>query len=335
MKRAAPFYCLLLIGSFWLAWGNPLLAQTTADDDSWQRYSFILRTSTLEWSLSDPFQLKVDFQLYSLDGNPTEKGTAEELWSQDGVKIRINSPSLIEGDPSVEEDHYKTHTRESYLVTQALRAITRPFASTTKRPDFAMGEFHQTVGASELSCFSLIQPGKSRTSTSSGYCTDADNHIVAMVGQLFVLERSDFRQYHGHQIPNAVRLSYEGKPALEVRVTEVNPIPAPVGSVSSKKTAMSPTHVPSDVMTGHLLNKPDPSYPKEAKKKHLSGSVLISAIITKQGTITATDVIASPSPLLSQAAEDAIKAWTYSPYLFNGIPLEVDTSITVNFSFGR
>jgi TonB family protein len=304
-------------------------------DAAWQRYSFLLRSSTLEWLPSEPFMLKVDYQLYDLEGRPAEKGSAEESWTQsDGRLIRIHSPSLIEDETSA-NDGNRTHIRENYLVRQAINSLTRPFPSATKREDFQMEEFRQMLGSSEIMCFSLVQPGKSRNPTTPAYCTDVDNHIIAMTGQLFVLERSDFRQYRGHQIPNELKLSYEGRPAISMHVVELDPLPAL--SVAKNKLAVGtgPIRIPGETLLGNNLSKPDPVYPKEAKKKHIGGSVLISAIITKQGTIEAMDVIASPNPLLAQAAKEAVQKWTYSPYILGGKPVEVDTTITVNFNFGR
>jgi len=57
----------------------------------------------------------------------------------------------------------------------------------------------------------------------------------------------------------------------------------------------------------------------------------LAAIIGKDGTIQNLHVI-SGHPLLSQAALDAVKQWRYKPYVLNGEPVEVDTTIQVNFT---
>jgi TonB family protein len=304
----------------------------SSDDAAWQRYLHILRTSTLEWSSpSEPFLLKVEYQLYDLDGKPTVKGTAEESWTEtDGRQIRIQSPTLVIGDEPP-ADRYAIYTRESYLVHQALRALARPFPSVTERKDFAMDEFHQTLSNSELSCFSLIQPGTTRNSNSVAYCTDADNRIVAVTGPLYVVEQGDFRRYRGHEVPNDLKLSYEGKPAVAVHVTELDPLPA--SPASKSKTMQAPTRVPADIVSGLRLKTKEPKYPAIAKAAHIQGVVLITGVITTQGTIAALDVIASPDKTLTQAARDAVKTWTYRPYLLNGVPTEVETTINVNFAF--
>jgi len=107
-------------------------------------------------------------------------------------------------------------------------------------------------------------------------------------------------------------------------------LPTPPES-TSKPSGPSPDDIPDSFMSSHVIDKQTPKYPKEAKKKKISGAVLLSAIVTKQGKMSAIDVIASPDPILSKAATDAVQTWLYEPYLLNGEPIEVDTTITVNF----
>jgi protein TonB len=59
--------------------------------------------------------------------------------------------------------------------------------------------------------------------------------------------------------------------------------------------------------------------------------VVLHAIISKQGTITSLQAISGPD-MLKGAALDAVRQWRYKPYLLNGEPTEVDTTITVNFN---
>ena len=60
---------------------------------------------------------------------------------------------------------------------------------------------------------------------------------------------------------------------------------------------------------------------------------MLAAIISKSGNIENLRVI-SGHPMLVQSALDAVKQWRYKPYYLNGEPVEVDTTITVNFTLG-
>lgn len=94
-----------------------------------------------------------------------------------------------------------------------------------------------------------------------------------------------------------------------------------------------PIRLSAGIVAGMLLNKPNPVYPAEARMKHVQGSVILYAIISKTGTIEDLKVISGPD-LLRDAAVDAVSRWTYMPYILDGSPAEVETSITVNFTFG-
>ncbi len=89
------------------------------------------------------------------------------------------------------------------------------------------------------------------------------------------------------------------------------------------------------MVAGAVLKKRAPVYPESAKQNHISGTVFLSAVIGKTGDITDLDVISTPSPDLAQSAMDAVRFWKYKPYLLNGKPQQVDTTIRVNYSFSQ
>jgi protein TonB len=78
--------------------------------------------------------------------------------------------------------------------------------------------------------------------------------------------------------------------------------------------------------------KVQPVYPPLAKQARIQGVVILEAIIGKDGAVTEVKVI-SGHPLLQQAAIDAVSQWKYKPTLLNGEPVEVVTTVTVNFAF--
>ena len=108
-------------------------------------------------------------------------------------------------------------------------------------------------------------------------------------------------------------------------------------SSSAKSAAMLPkiepvkrVRISQGVTQGLLISKIEPRYPKIALAAHVTGTVLLHAIISKQGEITELQVV-NGHPLLIAAAIDAVKQWRYRPYLLSGEPVEVETNVTVNF----
>jgi TonB family protein len=96
----------------------------------------------------------------------------------------------------------------------------------------------------------------------------------------------------------------------------------------------APMRVSAGVMAGQLVTKAAPVYPPEAKAAKVQGAVVMHAIIGKTGVVEELVVISGPE-VLRASALDAVRQWTYKPYLLNGNPVEVDTTITVNYSLNQ
>jgi len=106
--------------------------------------------------------------------------------------------------------------------------------------------------------------------------------------------------------------------------------PTPVVKVEKPK---GPARVSSGVVQGLAISQPHPVYPPIAKAAHVSGAVVLHAMISKTGTITNLTVVSGPE-MLRASALDAVRNWRYKPYVLNGEPTEVDTTVTVNFNIG-
>ena len=81
---------------------------------------------------------------------------------------------------------------------------------------------------------------------------------------------------------------------------------------------------------GLVLHKVSPVYPPVAKQARIQGSVILQALISKEGSIKDLKVISGPRELVD-AAIGAVQQWRYRPYVINGEPVEVETIVTVNF----
>ena len=101
--------------------------------------------------------------------------------------------------------------------------------------------------------------------------------------------------------------------------------------VVAKPKPTGPARISGGVIAGNILVKTQPVYPPIARAAHQGGTVVLHAIISKAGTIEQLNVVSGPA-MLQGAAMDAVKTWRYKPYLLNGEPTEVDTTIMVNFN---
>ena len=93
-------------------------------------------------------------------------------------------------------------------------------------------------------------------------------------------------------------------------------------------------HVSSTIVAGLLVQKTIPLYPPIARASHTQGTVILEATISRSGTIENLRVSGGPA-MLQQAALNAVKTWRYRPYLLNGEPVEVETTVNVVFTLER
>jgi TonB family protein len=112
-----------------------------------------------------------------------------------------------------------------------------------------------------------------------------------------------------------------------------------VNSVMDMKEVLSPKvtlpepppQLSQGVSGGQLLSSALPDYPSAARRLRLEGEVVLEATVMEDGTVGDIKVIKG-SPVLAQAAVDAVKHWRYQPYQLNGQPVKNDTKIVVDFT---
>ena len=146
-------------------------------------------------------------------------------------------------------------------------------------------------------------------------------------------------------IPSVRKLESAQPPAMEGTMAQnIGGATGSVGSVLDslepgpaiivRQASSKPLPVSSGVMAGNLLVKSLPPYPAIAKAAGIQGTVTLQAVISRAGLIQDIQVTSGPA-MLQKAAIDSVRTWRYKPYLLNGEPIEVETTIHVIFSLGR
>jgi protein TonB len=116
--------------------------------------------------------------------------------------------------------------------------------------------------------------------------------------------------------------------------TGANPFRGQGSRAQVRQDPGSRVHVPSTVVAGLLVQKTIPEYPPIARATRTQGTVVLEATISRTGTIENLRVSGGPA-MLQQAAMEAVKTWRYRPYLLNGEPVEVETTVNVVFTLDR
>ena len=143
----------------------------------------------------------------------------------------------------------------------------------------------------------------------------------------------------------------QGKPYARAPNQPFIPVVLNLGRVSQAMVvrAKAPRNMPTEprsppvrrirvggqVEAAKLIYDTPPKYPEAAKAKGIQGTVWLQAVISAQGKIIGLNVINSPDPALSEAARKAVREWRYKPTLLNGEPVEVATTIHVQFELVR
>jgi len=104
-------------------------------------------------------------------------------------------------------------------------------------------------------------------------------------------------------------------------------------AVNSKTESKNniPKIVKGLVLPGIALKKVTPSYPEEARKARISGSVLVQVLISEEGQVISAEIKEGPEEL-REAALEAAKQWTFNPTIFEGRAVKVQGILTFNFA---
>ncbi len=130
----------------------------------------------------------------------------------------------------------------------------------------------------------------------------------------------------GAEIPGAIRGEGLTSPVI------ADLLKRPAGIAASKPARRVP--VSTGVAQGYLIRRVDPSYPRLAVLAGVQGSVVLAAVISRDGRVEKLRVH-SGHPMLVEAALQAVQQWRYRPYYLNGDPVEVETQVIVNFTLAR
>lgn len=135
-----------------------------------------------------------------------------------------------------------------------------------------------------------------------------------------------FKPYRLNGQPVEVETTLVINPSIncgETQPTASPPEPLPSDALSK------PLRISGGVIAENVLTKVFPKFPEVARAKHINGTVVTRVIIGKDGHIKSAEAVSGPD-LLRPAYVDAVKQWIYKPYLLNGEPVEVETTITIS-----
>jgi len=127
---------------------------------------------------------------------------------------------------------------------------------------------------------------------------------------------------------NTVRIDLErGSSPSRATPAPADPEPLPATLTSNAAERVEVSSDAGDLVTHSVT----PGYPMLARQMKVQGSVILLAIIGRDGLIQDLQVV-SGSPILARAAQEAVKQWHFKPHYIGADPVETQAKITVNFT---
>jgi TonB family protein len=185
------------------------------------------------------------------------------------------------------------------------------------------------------------------------YCFESQKPVLRNIYsfQRVIMQYNEIDQMQGKYLARQVNF-VEGKhKLLTAKVDRVDQIsssdPALKPSLSAAQTEIGynvkssgiayccKVVIKKEEMASFVIKKINPIYPLEAKIARIQGTVVLAATIGTDGKIHDLRVISAPSAMLADSSFKAVSQWEYKPYLLNGVPVAVDTTIAVIYSLGK
>jgi TonB family protein len=302
--------------------------------------------SALDFAGMRPWHLKMSVQLFDSYGKQTDQGTIEEWWNspdQDRREYKTNGYAATE----IRSNGKVYRTRDKDIPPYYLGVLRgqvvhpMPISKDTAAPP--RPELRKTnAGKVPLECVGLV-PASAHAGVMHGpvptYCLEAGKNslrITTMFGSE-VITRNSVARFVGQEVAVDIVVSANNVKAASAHIDVLSTEEIPPGTFepSADTPEVVPPMVDSEGLSLKSLSQPEPLFPPLAKEKHISGIVVVRAIVGTDGAIRHLELISSPSPILVLAAMTAVRQWKYAPYVPNGVPTEFETTIAVNFSFGQ
>lgn len=234
----------------------------------------------------------------------------------------------------------KTPGSPSNLANMLLTQIVHPMPGD-ERIDRATPKLRKDrFGKVSLDCIMLTHPIKDVAYLPLGlyptYCFDPGKDSLRVsysLGSIGIV-RNNMGVFQGRSVATAVTIDQGPTPTASAHIVELKGMQVVAGQFAESpdmQSTLSMASVPGTVMEGTIIKQPQPVYPQSAPIRHEEGMVLLHGLIGRDGHILTLEIDSTPDADMGLSALAAVQQWTYSPYLINGQPTEVDTKIEVHF----
>jgi TonB family protein len=311
-----------------------------------------------------PWHLKATYQLYDEKGKPSEQGTFEYWWASP----LIHKSSWTRPSASQSESELASGMHEYRFSGEPLKYSEYKLQSALVFPlpapvylDLDHSRLDRTTvrsGKTKLSCIMVVPPVGLQWSKQilplglfPTYCFDPQLPVLRASYSLGSVTTGfdKMEMFQGRYLPHEVMIRNDEQKILTAEVESITTLepsdpdlkelvalPAANSVDAISATSNNPVVLDKGIALGKWLVKHQaPLYPPYAKQAGDSGTVVLQIRIGRDGGIRDLRIVKStPSPSLAAAALWAVSHWEYKPYMRDGVPVEVETTVYVTFTVG-
>jgi TonB family protein len=301
------------------------------------------------------WHIRVEFKLLDEKGNVADSGSWEEFWAGESQFKRSFTGTAFEVSEFGTPNGLKRIGSSAWpasLMWDMRKAIVDPLPreASLQNMDLETKDIKAKRldgGKMDLVCFTLKAKPTATTARlypDAVYCFDSKNPFLRTRGIFAAGEDTTANNptlFHDHFVPGDLTILLNGKLALTAHVEIIEDLKSDDDSLfdvpAEAKAPVAETvglNISTAEARGLLIKQVPPEYPAVAKAARVEGVVVLQALIGKDGQVQEL-AVESGSPLLQQAALDAVHQWIYRPYMINGKPKPVYTKINVVFTLTR
>ena len=293
-----------------------------------------------------PWHIAATYETFDAKGQSSAKGTFDDYWLGDGkYKRTYTSSSFTQTEFKTSGGRYRTGNLDSPPYPESLveDLLLHPLPADKEIQESTPERRTLQAGKVKLECVMLSQKLTNVAFAPLGlfptYCF-SDNKPMLRIGLSFGQTQATFNSpvlFQGRYLAQDIFVQDGQKPLLKIHVeriaaySSVDPaaFAPPAGSKAIEQQAVQ---VANGVMAGKLLKQEQPVYPDYARKNRITGTVIMNVLIGRDGHIRNLRLISAPDSSLAISAIAAARSSVYTPFKFNGEPVEVNTTVTMTYN---
>jgi TonB family protein len=313
-----------------------------------------------DYSTLKPGHLKATYQVYDNAGQPAEQGTYEYWWASK----QVYRSSWTRGNAT----YTVWHTADGRVAYQgqsdSLSYFEHRLESAFRSPLTSAGEvdpakfrldrngFTASSG-SVVTCFNAVPTAVGEESAKPTTVAPFRNSLFhtycinTRLGNLLgiysfgnqVVKFNNFTRIEGRYLAHEVYFRENAHNILSAKIETIDAL-SPMDRAltppqDAKFVKVDREQLAADIAAGLLVKKVGPVYPQDARDVHAQGKVVLQVIIGIDGRVRDLQLLSAPSASLASSAFWSVLQWQYKPYIRNGEPAEVETTVDVPYLPGQ